>query len=583
MTVASSSNEVIGVAKAPGNDKFSAKPWHKWYEQGVPPSVAYTQRTIPGFLFESARRYPNRTALIFENCHLTYRELEEQVRRFAAALMALGVKEGTRVAIDLPNLPQTVIAFYAVLALKAQAVMTNPLYVEREIIHQWNDSNVEVAIVGDWLFEQRIAEVRNELPVRHYVVTRIKDYLRVPLRWLAGLKLRHEGKEAKKPLPSDVHDFKTLIAKHAPKQDLSEPAFDSIAVLQYTGGTTGVSKGAMLTHRNLSVNVQQTIAWFPWLADGEETWLACLPFFHIFGMTIAMNWPIAKGGTVVLMPNPRDIPAMIRNISKHRVSIYPALPALFTAIINHPDSKKVDLTSVKGCFSGSAPLPVRILEDFEALTGGRIVEGFGMTESSPVTHCNPVKGNRKPGSIGIPIPDTDARVVDMLQGEKDVAPGEEGELIIKGPQVMKGYWNRDDETAKTIRDGWLFTGDLARMDEEGYFYIVGRKKEMILASGYNIYPDEIDRVLVSHPKVQESATIGLPDLKRGETVKAFVILKPGQQATPDELIAYCKEQMAAYKVPKSIEIRTELPKSALQKLLRRELKDEEIRKQSTGA
>jgi long-chain acyl-CoA synthetase len=576
MTV--SDDEVSAVITAPG-EKPATRPWQRWYEEGVPASLDYVQRSVAGFLFESARRFPARTALIFENAHLSYRELDDQVRRFASALSSLGVKRGTRVAIDLPNLPQTVIAYYATLALQAEAVMTNPLYVEREIIHQWNDANAEVAVVGDWLFHQRISKVRAQLPVRQYVVTGIPDYLRAPLRWLATIKLRREGMAAKVPLSAEVHDFRTLIERHEPKRDFSEPDLDSVAVLQYTGGTTGVSKAAMLTHRNLSVNVQQTIAWFPSLPPGQDTWLACLPFFHIFGMTISMNWPISMGGTVVLMPNPRDIPKMIHLIAKHRVSVFPALPALFTAILNHPASKNVDLTSVKGCFSGSAPLPVRILEDFEALTGGRIVEGFGMTESSPVTHCNPVKGRRKPGSIGIPIPDTDARVVDMLQGIRDMPPGEEGELIVSGPQVMKGYWNRPDETEKTLRGGWLYTGDLARTDEDGYFYIVGRKKDMILASGYNIYPDEIDRVLVSHPKVQEAATIGLPDPKRGETVRSFVVLRPDQQATEEELLAYCREQLAAYKVPKQIEIRKELPKSALQKLLRRELKDEAMRKQ----
>jgi long-chain acyl-CoA synthetase len=273
---------------------------------------------------------------------------------------------------------------------------------------------------------------------------------------------------------------------------------------------------------------------------------------------------------------------MIKLIAKHRVSVYPALPALFTAILNHPASKKADLTSVKGCFSGSAPLPVRILEDFESLTGGRIVEGFGLTESSPVTHCNPVTGRRKPGSIGIPVPDTDAKVVDMEDGKRELPAGEEGELILAGPQIMKGYWNRPDETANALRDGWLFTGDLARMDEDGYFYIVGRKKDMILASGYNIYPDEIDRVLVANPKVLEAATIGLPDPKRGETVKSFVVLRPGETATEDEILAWCREQLAAYKVPRQIEFRSELPKSALQKLLRRELKEEEMRKLAPG-
>jgi long-chain acyl-CoA synthetase len=292
-------------------------------------------------------------------------------------------------------------------------------------------------------------------------------------------------------------------------------------------------------------------------------------------MTIAMNWPVSLGGTMVLMPNPRDIPKMIKLIGKHRVSVYPALPALFNAVINHSDSKKTDLTSVKGCFSGSAPLPVSILQDFEAMTGGTIVEGFGMTETSPVTHCNPVKGKRKVGSIGIPISDTDARIVDLESGSNDVPVGQEGELLLKGPQVMPGYLNRPDETAIALRDGWMHTGDLARMDEDGYFWICGRKKEMIIASGYNVFPDEIDRILVSHPKVLEAATIGIPDEKRGECVKSFVVLKPGMQSTEEEIVSFCREQLAAYKVPRLVEFRTELPKSAVQKILRRALVEEE--------
>jgi len=556
------------------------RPWHRWYEQGIPTSLDYEEQSIVGNLFESARRFPDRTAIVFENGRLSYRELDDAVRRFASALAELGVEPGSRVAIMLPNLPQTVIAYYAALALRAEVVMTNPLYVGREIVHQWNDADVRVAVVGDWLYDQRVREIRDQVPVKHVVTTGIADYLRPPIKWLARIKLTREGMAAKVVHDSIVHDFVALIDAHEPTRDLVEPDLDSVAVLQYTGGTTGVSKGAMLTHRNLSFNTQQTASWFPSLEPGRETWLACLPYFHIFGMTVSLNWPVILGGTIVLMPNPRDIPKMIKLIAKHRVSIYPSLPALFNAIVHHPAAKSADLSSVKGCFSGSAPLPVAILEDFERITGGRIAEGFGLTETSPVTHVNPVKGQRKPGSIGIPVPDTDARIVDITSGTRELPPGEEGELILSGPQVMKGYWNRPEETARSLREGWIFTGDLARMDEDGYFWIVGRKKEMILASGYNIYPDEVDRVLMSHPKIIESATIGIPDPRRGETVKSFVVLKPGEEATDDEIIEFCRKELAAYKVPKIIEYRSELPKSAVQKILRRELVREEEEKRA---
>lgn len=557
---------------------MTERPWHRWYDEGIPTEMEFRDSTVIANLLGSAEHFPNRTAIIFENCQLTYAQLADAVRRCAAGLSALGVGPGTRVAIQLPNLPQAVIAYQAALALGGQVVMTNPLYVPREILHQWSDAGVEVAIVGDWLFEQRLRGMRDQLGIRHYVTTGIADFLRAPLRWLARIKLGREGMVGKVAKEPGCYDFGAILRRHEPMADLAELDLDAVALLQYTGGTTGLSKGAMLTHRNLAYNAQQTAQWFPSLEPGKETWLACLPYFHIFGMTVSMNWPVLLGGTIVLMPNPRDIPKMIQLIAKHRVSVYPALPALFTAILNHPSARKVDLTSVKGCFSGSAPLPVKILEDFEALTGGRIVEGFGMTETSPVTHCNPVKGKRKPGSIGIPLPNTDARIVDIEEGSRELDAGDEGELVIAGPQVMQGYWNKPEETAETLKSGWIHTGDLARVDEDGYFWICGRKKEMIVASGYNVYPDEIDRVLMSHPAILEAATIGLPHPRRGETPKSFVVLKPTEEATAEEILAFCREELAAYKVPAALEFREELPKSALQKMLRHVLLEEEMAK-----
>ena len=351
-----------------------------------------------------------------------------------------------------------------------------------------------------------------------------------------------------------------------------------LANLQYTGGTTGVSKGAMLTHRNLAVNVFQTAAWFTGMVPGGEISLAALPFFHVFGLTVCMNLSVAYGATQVLVPNPRDIPKLVKLIAKHRPTLFPAVPAMFNAINQFPGIDKLDISSIKGCFSGSAPLPLEVLERFEKLTGGKITEGFGMTESSPVTHANPLYGVRKPGSIGIPLPSTDARIVDLEQGVRDLPVNEDGELLLRGPQVMTGYWGRDDETAITIRDGWLYSGDIVRMDEDGYFYIVGRKKDMIIAGGFNIYPREIDEILYENPKVLEAAAVGVPDERRGETVKAFVVLRPGETATEEEIIAYCRDRMAPYKVPRSVEFRTDLPKSTIGKVLRRVLRDEELSK-----
>ncbi len=458
--------------------------------------------------------------------------------------------------------------------------MTSPLYVAREIEHQWNDADCRVAVVADFVYASRIAAVRDRLPIEHYVIASIPEYLRFPLNLLAPLKLRRAQPPAiaqVAPGPG-LHFFKRLIKDTRPEPLATRPALDDLAALQYTGGTTGVAKGAMLTHRNLSCNMQQLRVWFPGLEIGKEVMLAALPLFHSFGMTVAMNFPIGTAAAMVLIPNPRDVRALVKSLARHRVTLAPAVPALINAVLNYPRIERLDLTSVKRCFSGSAPLSVDVMERFERLTGAVIVEGFGLTEASPGTHCNPVRGRRKPGSIGIPLPNTDSRTVDVDDGRTDAPPGQPGELIIRGPQVMQGYWNLPEETAKVLRDGWLYTGDLAVIDEDGYHRIVGRKKEMIVVSGFKVFPDEVDRVLMSHPAVLESATIGLPDAKRGERVKAFVVLNPGDEATADELQAHCRENLAAFKVPQQIEFRTELPKSAVLKILRRELVAQELAK-----
>ena len=379
--------------------------------------------------------------------------------------------------------------------------MTNPLYVEREIEHQWNDAGCSVAITTDFLFARRIAGIRSRLSVQHYVIASIPDYLRFPLNLLAPLRLRR----AKPPLIASVadgpgiHFMRRLIKTTPASPPEAEIDMDAPAALQYTGGTTGVAKGAVLTHRNLSCNVQQVAAWFVDARPGKEVMLGCLPFFHVFGLTVAMNFPVYAAATIVLMPNPRDIRHMILSIAKHRVTLFPGVPAMFNAIINAPGLKKLDLTSVTSCFSGSAPLPPDVLERFETLTGSKIVEGYGLTETSPVTHANPLNGRRKIGSIGVPFPSTDVKVVHVDDAATEVSSGQQGELLIKGPQVMRAYWNAPDESAAVLTDGWLHTGDVATVDEDGYCFIVGRKKDMIIAGGYNIYPDEVDAVLMAHP------------------------------------------------------------------------------------
>ena len=552
--------------------------WHRFYDEGIPPGLDFETLPLPAFLERSAREFGDATALIFVNRQLSYRQLQEEVDRFATALSALGVTRGTRVAIQLPNLPQTVIAFYAVLSLGAIVVMTNPLYVEREIEHQWNDAGCSVAVTTDFLFARRIAGIRSRLPVRHYVIASIPDYLRFPLNLLAPLRLRR----AKPPLMASVaagpgvHFMRRLIRTTPASPPRVPIDMDEPAVLQYTGGTTGVPRAAVLTHRNLSCNVQQVSAWFVNAKPGKEVMLGCLPFFHVFGLTVAMNFPVLAAAAIVLMPDPRDIRQMISNIARHRVTLFPGVPAMFNAIVNAPGLEKLDLTSVASCFSGAAPLPPDVLERFEALTGSKIVEGYGLTETSPVTHANPLNGRRKIGSIGVPFPNTDMKVVHVDDAATEVPPGAQGELLVKGPQVMCGYWNAPDESAAVLTDGWLHTGDVATVDEDGYCFIVGRKKDMIIAGGYNIYPDELDAVLMAHPAVHESATIGVPDPARGETVKSFVVVRPGRAVSADDLIAHCRRELAVYKVPRSIEFLGELPKSSALKILRRELREREI-------
>lgn len=553
------------------------KIWHKFYDEGIPASLDYDDLTLPQLLDASAAKHPDRVALVFEGYTMTFAQLKESADRFATALAALGIEKGDRVAIQLPNVPQCVIAYYGVLRAGGIAVMTNPMYVEREVIHQFNDSGAKIAIILDALWMKTSRAVRDKLPCEHFILTGIKDFLPFPKNLLFPLVGKKTGMVVKVPPEPGVLWFKDLLASHGPNPPDIEWDIEDLCNLQYTGGTTGVSKGAMLTYRNLSYNVQQCRAWFPVVVEGDEVMLSALPFFHSFGLTVCMNLAVYVGGTQVCVPNPRDIPKLIGIISKSRATLFPAVPTLFTAINEFPGIENIDISSLKGCLSGSAPLPMEVMEKFEGLTGANITEGYGLTETSPVITANPLvnKAHRKAGSIGIPLPDSEAKIVDLETGTKEMPVGEPGEVLLAGPQVMKGYWNRDDETAETLKDGWLYTGDIGTMDEDGYFYIVGRKKEMIIAGGYNIYPREIDEVLYAHPKILEAAAVGIPDAHRGETVKAYIALKEGEAATEEEIIEYCKTELAAYKVPKMVEFRDELPKSTVGKVLRRVLKEEE--------
>jgi long-chain acyl-CoA synthetase len=480
------------------------------------------------------------------------------------------------VAIMLPNSPQAVIAYYATLTLGAVAVMTNPMYVEREMEHQFTDGGVKVLVGLDHLYP-RIAKVWKKTPVEHLVITGIRDYLPFPLNLLYPLKAKRQNLNLQVPYGPTIHPFKTLVQRSPGNPPRPPLGVDDLAVLQYTGGTTGVAKGVMLTHSNLVANVEQITCWLPEFRPGKERFLGVVPFFHVLGMTAVMNWGVCSGSTLIILPR-FELKIFLETIVKRRPTIAILVPTIITAMVNAPDITRYDLTSINFVVSGSAPLPVEIMRRFEEITGGVILEGYGLTETAPVTHVNPVKGTRKPGSIGIALPSTDVRIMDLDTGTSEQPYKQPGELVVKGPQVMRAYWNMPEETAQALRDGWLYTGDIAYMDEEGYVFIVDRKKDMIIAGGFNIYPRDVDEVLYEHPKIADAVTIGIPDPYRGETVKVFVVVKPGETLTEEEVIAHCRQRLAAYKVPRHVEFRQELPKTIVGKVLRKELRAEELSK-----
>ena len=554
------------------------KPWLASYEKGVPEFVDFKEICLPEFLEQSAQKFPDRPALNFQGYRITFRQLKDMVDRFAAVLSAMGISRGDRVAILLPNVIPCVAAYYAILKIGGIAVMNNPLYSDRELEHQFNDSGSKLLVTLD-LLGNRMIDLRPKTHIRQIVITSIGDYLPFPKNLLFPLVAKKKKLAADVKPADDVYRWKTLLAQHSPDAPAIELGFEDVAMYQYTGGTTGVSKGVMLTHANLSKNVQQVRSWFPTFEEGQEIMLGALPFFHVFGLTTAMNFAIDMGWEDILVPKPQPEP-LLEAIGKFKPTFAPLVPTMYIGILNHPNIDRTPMTSIKGCFSGSAPLPVEVIRDFENRTGAVIVEGYGLTESSPVTHINPFAGGkRKVGSIGLPIPDTECRIVDLNDGQTELPVGESGELMLKGPQVMKGYWNNPDATAETLTDGWLHTGDIALMDEEGYFFIVDRKKDMIISGGFNVYPRDIEEVFFEHPKIQEATAIGIPHPSRGEAVKVFVVLKEGEEATQEEMITYCQEKLAKFKWPTEVEFRSELPKTNVGKVLKKELRQQEQQKQ----
>jgi long-chain acyl-CoA synthetase len=551
-----------------------ATPWLDSYPPGVPEHVDVPAGNLARLLADAARDFPSAPALHFQGRTVSYAQLAEQAWRFAGALAGLGVGKGTKVGLVLPNCPQAVIAFFGALRLGAVVVQNNPLYTERELGHQLADAGVEVVVCLDLAYE-RVKAVRGQTAIREVIVTSVLDELPTVKRAIAPYT--RKGKAAAQAIGKDepVRRWRELVATATTRAEEAavDPASD-LALLQYTGGTTGLSKGVMLSHANLRANVEQVRAWFPDADPGREVMMAVLPFFHVYGLTVCLLFGIRVGAALVLMPR-FDLEQVLAAIDRHRPTLFPGVPTMYVAINNAAAKGGHDLSSIKACLSGAAPLPLEVAERFERYSGGRLVEGYGLSECSPVALANPIYGKRKAGTIGMPLPDTVARVVDPAEPDKTMATGEAGELAISGPQVMLGYWNRPEESAQVLRDGWLLTGDMAVMDDEGYFQIVDRKKDLIIAGGYNVYPREVEEVLYEHPKVLEVCVAGVPDSYRGEMVKAFVVLRPGEEATTDEIRSFAKERLAAYKVPRAVEFRDELPKTLIGKVLRRALVEEE--------
>lgn len=546
-----------------------SKPWLHQYPPQIPKTLSYPDVPLTALLTDAVKQYPDREAIHFLGKKISYRTLLEETYRFAEALSEVGVKADERIAIMLPNIPQAVISYYASLFLGAVVVQVNPMYTERELLHLLTDSGATTIICLDIQFD-RIEKVQLKTDIQRIIVTSVAEYL--PLRKKLLYPLTQKSLP-KIPQQDHVYRFQNLLHL-IPFATLIETSKqpDDLALLQYTGGTTGLAKGTMLTHRNLVVNAHQASTWMYKTREGQEKILGVLPFFHVYGMTAIMNLAIKLAATMILLPK-FDRDQILKTIAKEKPTIFPGAPTMYVSLINHPKIHKYQLKSIDACISGSAPLPVEVQDKFEQLTGGRLVEGYGLTETSPVTHTNLIWDRRKSSTIGLPWPDTECRIVSMETGE-ELAPGLIGELQIRGPQVMKGYWNRPEETARVIKDGWLTTGDMAKMDDDGYFYIVDRRKDLIIAGGFNIYPREIEEVLYEHPAVDEVVVVGVPDAYRGETPKAYVVVKKGMSVTSSELDKHCRENLAGFKVPRLYEFREELPKSAIGKILRRVLQEE---------
>ncbi|MGH7166437.1 MAG: long-chain-fatty-acid--CoA ligase [Nitrospiraceae bacterium] len=553
--------------------------WTAHYDHGVPSTLSYPEIGLPDLLTDAAARWPNHPAIRFYGGTIRYRELDDLVNRFAQALIRAHVQPGGVVGLMLPNLPQTVIGYYGTLRAGAVVTPINPLYVEHEIEYQVADSGCETILALEQ-FYPRIKPLLGRTCLKRVILTSVKDYLPWLKRLLYPIRAKKEHPQDGRPVEGPGVSFLRPFMDGPPVHPSVTVRAHDIALLQYTGGTTGTPKGVVLTHRNLVCNTWQCRNWMADLRQGQEVFLGVLPFFHVYGMSACQNLAIGVAGTLVLLPR-FQVTEVLGAIARERITVFPGIPAMYAAISSQQHVTRFDLRSIRLCISGAGPLPQSVQDRFESLTGARLVEGYGLTEAGPVTHVNPLRtppDKRRRGSIGLPLPDTDAKIVDAETGQREVPAGEVGELVIRGPQVMRGYWKRDAETRQVLKDGWLLTGDLARMDAAGFFTIEGRKKEMIKAGGENVYPREVEDVLLRHPQVEDAVVVGIPQDLRGELIKAYVVLKPGETTTAADILAHCRKDLAKFKVPKQIEFRPSLPKTLVGKVLRRLLVEEEVQK-----
>ena len=559
-------------------------PWFKFYDDNVPHSQSYREAPLFIWLDEAAQRHPNTIACSYYNTNITYARLQRDAEVVAANLRARGVNPGDRVGIMLPNLPQTILAFWGVLKAGGVVTMFNPLYMEKEITHQVQDAGLRHMITYDQCWP-KFEKLRDTLDIEQYFITTVNEGLSFPLNLIGRFRAMRNKKARKVPFDGkDIFPFSVLLKGRVRLSHPVEKPKETLALLQYTGGTTGLSKGAMLTHYNVASNIQQMGEYCRFLHEDEQTFMAVLPFFHVYGLNTCLVLPTYFHSRVV--PITRFVPLeLLVSMHKHNATVLPGAPAMYISLLQQKNKSRYSLKSLRVCIAGSAPMPMEMMRQFEETFGARIMEGYGLSEASPITHMTPAQGLRKVGSIGLPLPDTEAKIVDMELGVLPLEPGKVGELIVRGPQVMTGYWNKPDETANTLRNGWLYTGDIASMDEEGFFTIVDRKKDMIIVAGYNVSPREIDEVLYEHPKVKEAVSVGVPHPSRGEVIKAYIVLKDGETSDRAEIVSWCRERLANYKVPRMVEFRDELPKTLVGKILRRVLRAEEearMRKRAAG-